>query len=117
MNVALWVLQGFLAVAFGAAGALKLVTPRQTLIQKKMGWAGDFSDGQVKLIGLAEVLGAIGLVVPWATGILPVLTPAAALCLAVVMGGALAVHLRRKEPPFPPLILGILSAALAVFRF
>jgi len=117
MNVALWVLQGFLAFAFGAAGLFKLVTSRQGLIEKKMGWAADFTDGQVKLIGLAEVLGAAGLIVPWATGILPVLTPIAALCLAIVMGGALAVHVRRKEPPFPPLILGILAAAVAGFRF
>lgn len=117
MNVVLWVVQGFLAFAFGAAGAFKLVTPRKTLILKKLGWAADFSDSQVKLIGLAEVLGAIGLVVPWATGILPVLTPLAALCLAVIMGGAVAVHVRRKETPVPPLVLGILSAALAGLRF
>ena len=117
MNVALWVLQGLLAFAFGAAGLFKLVTSRQGLIEKKMSWAADFTDGQVKLIGLAEVLGAAGLILPWATGILPVLTPIAALCLAVVMAGALAVHVRRKEPPFPPLILGILAAVVAGFRF
>ena len=115
MNTALWVMQGIVAFACVAAGSFKLVTPRQKLATK-MGWANDFTDGQVKLIGLAEVLGAVGLVVPWATHIMPRLTPVAAACLVVIMVGATMTHVRRKEPAFPPLVLAILSAVVAVGR-
>jgi uncharacterized membrane protein len=117
MNIFLWVVQGLLALAFLAAGTFKLVTPRQQLVQKGMGWAVDFSDGSVKLIGLAEVLGAVGLVVPWATGIAPILTPVAAVGLTLVMGGAVMTHLRRKETPVPSVVLAPLALAVAVARF
>ena len=67
---------------------------------------------------LLELVGeAIGLVVPWATGIAPILTPLAALGLALVMAGAVVVHVRRKEQFVPPLMLGILSLVVAVLRF
>ena len=74
MNVALWIVQGVLAVAMLGAGGLKVVTPR-TKLAEKMKWASSWSDTNVKLLGLAEVAGAVGLVVPWLTGIVPILTP------------------------------------------
>lgn len=117
MNIALWVVQGLLAFAFVAAGTLKLLTPKPKLVEKGMGWANDYSDGQVKLIALAELLGGIGLVVPWATGILPVLTPIAAAALAVIMGGAVMAHVRRKEPPAVPIVLGLMVVFVAIGRF
>jgi hypothetical protein len=118
MNTVLWVIQGLLAAAFLMAGMMKLVRPRAALAANPMmGWAGDFTDAQVKGIGVAEVLGAIGLVVPWATGIDPVLTPIAALGLDFIMGGAIATHARRKESFVPPAVLGFLCVVVAVFRF
>jgi DoxX-like family len=117
MNIGLWIVQGLLAFAYVAAGLFKISTPRLKLAEKGMGWTKDFSDTQVKLIGLAELVGAVGLVAPWASGIAPVLTPVAASCLVVIMGGALATHLRRKETVVPPLILGLLSLAVALGRF
>jgi hypothetical protein len=117
LNTALWILQGLLAFAFSAAGGMKLATPKDKLVQKGQPWASDFSDGNVKLIGVAEVLGAIGLVAPWATGIAPVLTPVAATALALLMGGAAMTHLRRKEPPIPPIVLAVLAVIVALGRF
>jgi len=116
MNLALWILQGLLALAFAAGGTMKLVSPREKLIANKMTWAADFSDGQVKLIGLSELLGGIGLVAPWATRIVPVLTPIAAACLVVIMTGAAVVHIRRKEPAIPAIVLGVLVALVAIGR-
>lgn len=117
MNIGLWVLQGLLAAAFAAAGSLKLITPRLKLKEKGMKWVDGFSDSQVKLIGASEVLGAIGLIVPWATGILPVLTPVAAAALTFIMGGATMTHLRLKESPAPSGILGVLTLLVAAGRF
>ena len=117
MKYAAWILQVMLAVAFGFAGFMKLTQPRDNLIANGMTWAEDFSDTQVKLIGAAEAAGAIGLIVPAATGIAPLLTPAAALGLAAVMGGAVATHLRRGEPPYPALVLGLLAVLAAYLTY
>jgi hypothetical protein len=117
MNTTLWVMQGLLAFAFVGASAMKLLTPKEKLdARPEMGWSKDFTAGQVKLLGLAELLGAIGLIVPWATQILPVLTPIAALCLTVIMGGAAMTHIKRKESPVVPLVLAGLAIAIAVGR-
>jgi DoxX-like family len=117
LNTALWILQGLLAFAFIGAGAMKLFTPKAKLVQKGQGWAGDFGDAQVKLLGAAELLGAIGLVVPWATATLPVFTPVAAAALVLLMGGAAMTHVRRKESPVAPVVLAVLAAVVAVGRF
>lgn len=117
MKYAVWALQILLALSFTAAGASKLLLPRTQLIQNGQTWAEDFSETQVKLIGAAEVAGGIGLIVPAAAGIAPLLTPAAALGLAVVMGGAVATHLRRGEPPYPALVLGLLAVLAAYLTY
>ncbi len=107
MNVLLWVLRILLAVAFLGAGATKLVQPREKL-RERMGWVDDWSDGMVKAIGAAEVVGAIALLIP-------TLTPFAASGLVVIMIGAVVTHVRRKETGmvFPPLVLLFLCSALA----
>jgi uncharacterized membrane protein YphA (DoxX/SURF4 family) len=96
MGIALWVIQVLLAVAFLGAGAMKLSQPKEKLV-KNMAWVEDFSQGTVRLIGTLEILGAIGVVFPALTGILPWLTPLAALGLVLLMIGAAFTHLRRTE--------------------
>src|SRR5215813_9877823 len=98
MNVAVWIVQVLLALAFLAAGLVKLTQPKEKLAAQ-MGWVNDFSPTIVKAIGLIEVLGAVGLVLPALTHILPILTPLAAGGLVLDMVGAAATHLRRKEYP------------------
>jgi hypothetical protein len=115
MNVALWIVQGVLAVVFLVTGAIKVITARAVLT-RRMGWANDFSSVQIKLLGVLEVCGAVGLVAPGLAHVGPVLTPAAALCLAVLMGGAASVHLRRHEPPTPPVVLAVLALFVAAGR-
>lgn len=116
MTVVAWVLQIVLAVAFLAAGVMKLARPRPALVGAGTGRADDYSDGSVEGVGALEVLGAVGLILPALTGIAPILTPIAALGLAAVMAGAVVVHVRRSEPYVPPLVLG-LFLALAVIGF
>ena len=96
MNTALWIVQILLAVAFVGAGAMKATQPRENL-EKSLPWVADFSTPVVRFIGVAEVLGGLGLVLPAATGIAPVLTPVAATALAVTMALAAVVHARRRE--------------------
>lgn len=118
MNAVLWIVAGLLAAAFLGAGSMKLIKGKEGLIQNpQMGWVEDFSSPAVRLIGSAEVLGAIGLILPAATGVATILTPLAATGLALTMAGAVVVHLRRHEPPVPPLVLGVLAVVVAVLRF
>jgi hypothetical protein len=117
MKYLVWTLQILLAFSITAAGASKLFLPRTELIANGQTWAEDFSDTQVRLIGVAEAAGGIGLIVPAATGIAPILTPAAGFGLALVMGGAVATHLRRGEAPGPALVLGLLAAAVGVLTY
>jgi hypothetical protein len=119
-NTWLWILAGFLAAIFVGTGLLRLTTPRERLVEAGMGWAGDFSPGQIRLIGIAELLGAIALVVPPLVGVVPVLAPVAAVCLTVLMAGATAVHIRRRE--FLPdallaLALVAMCVVVAAYRF
>lgn len=118
MSIAISVVQGLLAIAFAGAGTMKVASAREKLLANpQMGWANDFSATQIKLIGLAEILGAAGLVLPWITGVAPALIPVAAACLFVLMLGGAATHVRRKEPPVPAIVLGCLAALVAVVRF
>ena len=117
MLIALWIINGLLALAFLAVGSMKLFRSKPALQSMGMAWTEDFSDAAVKLVGAAEIVGAVGLILPLLTGIAPLLTPIAATALALLMLGAVVVHLRRKETPVPPLVLGILSAVSAVIGF
>ena len=96
MGIALWAVQVLVAAAFLVAGATKLSQPKEKLV-KNMVWVEDFSQGTVRLIGALEALGAIGVVLPALTGIVPWLTPLAALGLVLTMIGAALTHLRRAE--------------------
>ena len=112
MNTVLWIVQIVLAVAFALAGIGKLTQPKEKM-QERMGWVEDYSASTVKLIGAAELLAAIGLVLPAATGILPWLTPLAALGLVVIMVLAIPVHLRRHETQM--VVVNVVLALLAAF--
>lgn len=118
MNIVLWILQILLAAAFGGAGVLKLTQPVEKL-GKQMTWVPRYSVPMVRFVGAVELLGALGLILPWATGIAKVLTPLAATGLAVTMVLAAAHHLKYKEPKQLPVnaILFALAAVVAIGRF
>ncbi len=112
MNIVLWVVQGLLAAAFLMAGSNKLMRSKEQL-KPMMAWVEDFSPQTLRIIGAVEVLGAIGLILPAATGILPGLTPLAAVGLVLTMLGAAATHLRRTEYP----LIGVNAVLLLLALF
>jgi uncharacterized membrane protein len=118
MNVGLWILQGVLAAFFLIAGVMKSTMPRERLIAS-LPWVEDFSTPTVRFIGGAELLGALGLILPAATGIAPILTPFAASALAVVMVLAGFTHYRRREPSAIALnaVVFLAAAVIAWGRF
>ncbi len=113
MNTALWIVQGILAMMFLMVGMMKLRTPKEEMAEK-MEWVEDFSQERIRIIGMLEILGALGLVLPMLTGILPILTPLAAVGLAFTMLGAFLTHLRRKEI-VPMGVMNLMLMAMAAF--
>jgi DoxX-like family len=115
LSIVLWSVQGFLALFFLAAGAPKVFGRG---IEKWTGFS-DLPRSQVIFIGLAEVLGAAGLVLPMATGVLPWLTPLAAVGLAIIVLMAAGFHVRADErinAVETGLLAGI-AAAVAIGRW
>lgn len=112
MNVALWIAQILLAGMMLMAGAMKLAKSKDQLAEQ-MDWVEDFSENTIRFIGGAEVLGAIGLILPAVTGIAPVLVPLAATGIAITMILAAIVHFRRGE--MPNVAVTVMLLVVAVF--
>jgi uncharacterized membrane protein YphA (DoxX/SURF4 family) len=118
MNVVFWVIQVLLALVFIMAGSLKLTQPKEKLVAR-MKWTEDAPQPMIKLIGAVEILGGLGLILPSLSGILPWLTPLAAVGLVLVMIGASMTHYQRKEFShigFTSMLL-VLALVVAVGRF
>ncbi|MEZ4710165.1 MAG: DoxX family protein [Caldilineaceae bacterium] len=95
LNIALWVAQALLALLFLLTGAMKALQPERT--KARLHALHDLPTGLVTFIGVSELLGSAGLVLPWLTGILPWLTPLAAAGLALIMLLAIGTHLRLGD--------------------
>jgi uncharacterized membrane protein YphA (DoxX/SURF4 family) len=113
-NTLLWTLQVLLAALFLFAGGMKLVTPIAAMTQQ-MALPGPF----LRFIGLAEVLGALGLILPGLLRIRPGLTPLAAAGLVIIMTGAVGVTMASAGAvqAVVPAVVGILSASVAIGRW
>ena len=112
-TVALWVIQGSLAALFLFAGGLKLVLPLE-----KLAGPVPLPGAFLRFIGVAEVLGAVGLIVPGLLNIRPVLTPVAASGLTIIMIGATVVTVMggALAPALVPVVVGLLTASVAYGR-
>lgn len=113
-HVALWIAQGLLAALFGMAGVLKSTAPLADLAVD-MKWVTEVPPGLVRFVGVTELLGAIGLVLPSALRVAPKLTPLAAIGLAVTMLLAAAHHVRMGDPANTLVVNAVLGGiALAI---
>ena len=117
MNVALWIVQGLLAFAFIASGSMKLFAYEKYEKQSEKNGKTGITRGLATFIGISEIAGALGIVLPMATNIAPGLSPWAAVGLATIMLLAIVFHLRRHESPVPALILFLLAAFVVYGRF
>ncbi len=100
MNTVIWILQGMIAMMFLMAGFMKVTQSKDELKIKgkgRMDWVEDLSIKNIRLIGIVEVLAAIGLILPQWTGILPWLTPVSAAGLVLTMMGSMILHMRRGD--------------------
>lgn len=98
MDVALWIIAGVLALAFGTGGASQIMLTKERYgAMAGQQWTEDFGPGHIKAIGTVKLLGVIGLIVPPLVGIAAVLSPLAACGLMLVMAGAATTRFRRSE--------------------
>jgi uncharacterized membrane protein YphA (DoxX/SURF4 family) len=118
VNIAEWIVAGVLAAMFLLAGVMKIAMPKEKLLPI-MQWSKTWSEAQLRALGLVEVLGAIGLILPRALNIAPVLTPLAAVGCAIVMIGATITHIRMKDYKGVgmPGVLLVLAIVVAAGRF
>jgi len=118
MNIVLWIVQALVALAFVLAGFMTASQPIERL-KKSLNWVNHYSASFVRLVGILEILGALGLLLPGLAHILPWLTPVAAVGLALMMSGAIFVHLRLKEYASltAPIVLLVLFLFMAYGRF
>lgn len=111
METTLWIIKGLLAALFLLTGIFKLISSKNQLLEKGMKGLANISIGQIRIIGLLEVLGACGLVLPALLNIYPVLSGIAALGLALTMVVAIRVHQMLKEP----IVANLVILALCLF--
>jgi uncharacterized membrane protein YphA (DoxX/SURF4 family) len=115
MNIALWIIQGLLAALFLFAGGTKLIMPIEEMTKDMPTMPGLF----LRFIGVCEIFGALGLVLPWLTRIQPWLTPLAAAGLVIIMIGAVVITIVTMGfvMAILPLVTGILAAFVAYGRW
>ena len=120
MDIILWILQVLLAVVFLGIGFSHAFRFDQMAAQPQTSWMLAVGRQQMRVIGILEILGAIGLILPALTGILPWLTPVAASALALLMVFAIVFHARRSGEGANitfNVALGVVALVIAVGRF
>jgi hypothetical protein len=119
MDTAVWIVAALLAALFLVTGLVKITQPRLRMAEGPMEWAADVTDGQFRTVGVLELLGAAGLILPAVLGIAPTLVPLAAIGLALTMVGAIVTHLRLGETDrlAVPIVVLALALFVAVERF
>jgi|688.fasta_scaffold1177773_2 hypothetical protein len=122
MTIAYWITAGLLAFVYLMSGGMKVVRNKDALVASGQNWAKNVNPALPKVVGLLEVLGAVGVIVPPLTGFAVVLAPVAAIGLALVQVVAIVVHIRLGETKqlavnVVLLVLAIAVAVLAFFAF
>ena len=114
LTILTWVLSGLLAALFLMAGVMKVLNPHNA--DKPMPTLLDYTPGQVRVIGIAEILGAIGVILPALLGVLPWLTVVSALGLAAIQFLAILAHRRHGEQFTMNIVLMVIALLVAVLR-
>lgn len=114
MNTILWICQSFLALVFLYSGISKSTQSERWLVAHHQTGVEGLPVPFIRFIGVAEIFGVAGIIIPQLTGIMPILTPITALCFAFIMINAARIHYRRNEMRSVVLNLAILCVSLLV---
>jgi DoxX-like family len=119
MLIAVWIVSGLLALAYLFSAGAKILLSHDKIVESAS-WATGWAPGRVKALGVIEILGAVGMIVPPLVGIVPVLAPIAAVGLVLYQVAAIIVHLRHHDDPkglLPNFLLLLAALFVAVVRF
>ena len=116
MNLALWIVQGILACLFVGAGGMKLFAYAKYRAMLEKGGPVTLTHGFFTFLGIVELAGAAGVILPMALHIASWLTVYAAAGLGVIMLSATIFHIRRREPPIMTTVLFLLAVLVVVGR-
>ncbi len=98
MNTTIWIIQSLIAATFMYSGIQKSLYSEQKLVASGQTGVEGLSPGLIRFIGISEIFGSIGLIIPMMLNTVPVLTPISAFCLGVIMIPAAVIHNKRHEP-------------------
>jgi uncharacterized membrane protein len=116
MNIGLWITQGILAFMFVMAGGMKLFSYQKYRAMLEKNGPTSLTHGVITFLGIAELAGAAGMVLPMALNVAPWLTVWAAAGMAVIMLSATVFHIRRRESPIMTAVLFVLAVGVVVGR-
>lgn len=117
MNIFIWILQGISAFIFMFSGINKSIYSEKTLVSKGQTGVEGLPLTLIRFIGITEILGAVGLVLPFLLNIYPNLTSISAICLGLIMIPAGIIHYKRKEYKNVIVNIVILIGCLAIAYF
>ena len=113
MLIAYWIVAGILAIVYLLVGGTKIIRSRAQLDESGMHWVRGANPAVVKLVGLIEILGAAGLILPPLLSKAVVLAPLAAIGLVLVQAVAIGVHMQMKDAKSLPINIALLLLAFA----
>ena len=114
LNVALWIIQILLAIGYAIAGIMKIVSPISDLAME-MAYAADVPEWFVRTVGVLEVAGAVGIIMPAITKIMTWLVPLTAICFSLIQVTAIFIHANYGETAqFLAINLTLLAMSLFV---
>lgn len=119
MNIVLWILQSIMAAAFMFSGINKSIFSEQQLVAKGQTGVEGLPMPFIRFIGISEILGAVGIILPLLLHILPILTAFSAIGFAIIMVPAAVIHYKRHEyrNVMTNCIFFLVCVFIAYFRF
>ena len=117
MILIIWILKGLIALLFSFVGINKIVVPKAKLLEKGLKGLTNLDEKQIKAAGVLEVLGAIGLILPTALNIYPILSAVAALCLGLTIVVAGFINYKLKLSILPNIVIFVICVTIAYWDF
>lgn len=114
METTIWILKGIIAMIFFYTGFNKILLPKDKLLENGMKGLIDLDDKQITTVGVLEVLGAVGLILPSLLNVYPILSAVSAYCLSLTMVVAASINIKLKLPIFPNIIIFIICILIVI---